>query len=134
MKVRCNLQKGPHYMHWQFKNGVGDKFYHNPEDKIVKLYNCVLHNNRVLADKIYLGKDKDFCSWIKFKGMEFLDSNDHVPSWAVKLNYNPRVLPYWHDINGNNLDGLAFDQLYLCSKGVFFDRCRSDASPCGVMT
>jgi|688.fasta_scaffold818980_2 hypothetical protein len=125
MKVRYHLQKGPNYMHWQFKNSAGQVFYNNPKDGIIKLYNCILHNNRKLADKIYLGKNKDVCSWVKFKSMEFLSAGSNVPSWATHIRYNPRVLPYWHNVSGDNLDGKAFDELYLSEKGVFFDSCRN---------
>lgn len=135
MKVRYHLAKGPHFMHWQFKTANGEVFYHDPKDNIIKLYNCILHNNRKVADKIFLGKNKDVCSWIKFQGMEVLfDKNACVPSWATHLRYNPRVRPYWHDINGNNLDGIAYDELYLCSKGVFFDACRDGVSLCRAST
>lgn len=134
MKVRYHLQKGPHYMHWQFKTAEGETFYHNPTDFIIKLYKCILHNNRNLADKIYLGKNKDVCAWIKFQGFTIDFDNKHVPSWCTHLRYNPKVLPYWHDHCGQNLDAKAFDELYLCSKGVFFDACRDGVNLCRQTT
>ena len=130
MKVRYHLAKGIHYMHWQFKTSGGDVFYHNPKDNIIKLYNCILYNNRKVADKIYLGQNKDVCSWIKCNGMEILFEEKSVPSWATHIRYNPRVRPYWHNIKGDNLDGIAFDELYLCEKGVFFDSCRDGVNLC----
>jgi hypothetical protein len=130
MKVRYHLAKGIHYKHWQFKATGGEVFYHDPQERVIKLYNCILHNNRKVADKIYLGEDKDVCSWVKFKTMEIFFDNKEVPSWATHLRYNPKVRPYWHDINGRNLDGMAFDELYLSERGVFFDACRDGVSLC----
>jgi hypothetical protein len=135
MKVRYNLGKGIHYMHWQFKVAGGEVFYRDPKENIIKLYNCILHNNRRVADKIFLGETKDVCSWVKFQSMEILfEESVSIPSWATQLRYNPKVRPYWHDINGNNLDGLAYDELYLCSKGVFFDSCRDGVNLCRATT
>lgn len=129
MKVRYHLAKGPHYMHWQFKT-ASEVFYHDPKEHVIKLYNCILHNNRKIANKIFLGQNKDVCSWIKFKTMEVYFDDTRVPSWAKHLRYNPKVRPYWHDIDGNNLDGMAYDELYLTEGGVFFDACRDGVSLC----
>lgn len=134
MKVRYHLQNGPHYMHWQFKTANGECFYHKPSDFIIKLYKCILHNNRNLADKIYLGKNKDVCAWIKYQGMELLFERKDIPSWCTHIRYNPKVLPYWHNINGDILDGRAFDELYLTDKGVFFDSCRDGVNLCRATT
>lgn len=130
MKVRYHLAKGIHYMHWQFKTAGGEVFYHDPKEHVIKLYNCILHNNRKIANKIYLGENKDVCSWIKFKTMEVYFDDTRVPSWAKHLRYNPKLRPYWHDIDGNNIDGMAYDELYLTERGVFFDACRDGVSLC----
>lgn len=125
LKVRYHLQKGPNYMHWQFKDTMNDEVtYHNPEDNIIKLYRCILHNNRNLANKIYLGKNKDVCAWIKCSGWSFDFELFTIPSWCTKFNYNPKILPYWHTNKGKNIDGLAFDVLYLTKNGIFYDECR----------
>lgn len=125
LKVRYHLQKGPNYMHWQFKDTATDQvFYHVPEENIIKLHNCVLHNNRNLANKIYLGKNKDVCSWIKCRGMALVFDMTQIPSWCIHLRYNPKVLPYWHTYWGKNIDNLVFDELYLTKDGVFYDQNR----------
>ena len=127
LKVRYHLQKGDHYMHWQIKDTISRQVvYHDPKDNIIKLYHCVLHNNRNLANKIYLGKNKDVCSWVKCRGMSLEFELTSIPSWCTKLNYNPKTLPYWHTNNGHNIDGLAFDLLYLTKDGVFYDQCREN--------
>lgn len=126
MKVRYHLQKGPNYQQWQFKD-KSNVFYHDPKEKVIRISNCILHNNRRIANKIYLGNNKDVCAWIKFKTMEIMDFNFVVVSWATHIRYNPKVLPYWHVIKDNtaiNLDGFAFDELYLTSKGIFYNSCR----------
>jgi hypothetical protein len=125
LKVRYHLQHGEHYMHWQFKETLSNQVsYHDPKENIIKLYGCVLHNNVNLATKIYLGKNKDVCAWIKCRGMGLEFELTSIPSWCTKLNYNPKVLPYWHTNSGRNIDGLAFDTLYLTKDGVFYDECR----------
>ena len=125
LKVRYHLQKGPNYMHWQFKDTFNNVVtYHDPKDNIIKLHTCFLHNNRNVANKIYLGKNKDVCAWIKCRGMSIEIGLNNIPSWCTKLNYNPRILPYWHINEGRNIDGLAFDLLYLTKDGVFYDQCR----------
>lgn len=134
MKVRYHLQRGPNYMHWQFKTDTGECFYHKPSDFIIKLHKCILYNNRKVADKIYLGKNKDVCAWIKCQGMELLFEEKNIPSWCTHIRYNPRILPYWHTINSDNLDGRAFDELYLTEKGVFFDSCREGVNVCKQKT
>lgn len=129
LKVRYHLQKGPNFMHWQFKEKE-KIWYEDPSKNIIKLHNCILHNNVNLAQKIYLGENKDVCAWIKFKEFEIIPTHDiHgtkniVPSWCSHLRYNPKILPYWHTSSGQNIDNFAFDELYLCEKGVFFDSCR----------
>lgn len=130
IKVRYHLQNGPNYMHWQFKED-GKVWYAEPSKNIIVLKNCVLHNNPKLAEKIYMGKNKDVCAWIKCKEFEVLPEFDGqvkniVPSWCSHLRYNPKVLPYWHTVSGQNIDGFAFDKLYLCENGVFFDQCRKE--------
>lgn len=130
LKVRYHLQKGEHYMHWQFKDtDSGEVWYAPPEKNFIRLTNCVLHNNPKLAEKIYMGKNKDVCAWIKCQNYEVLPSDFIIPSWCNHIRYNPKVLPYWHVVHGSppvsmNLDGLAFDELILCNKGVFYNSCR----------
>ena len=136
LKVRYHLLKGPYHGYWQFKDTkTKEVFYHKPSDKIIKIYDCILHNNRRVAEKIFIGKNKDVCSWVKFSKMEFVPD---MPSICTHIRYNPKVLPYWHIIYSppnsppvsRNLDGEAFDELYLCEKGVFFNSCRDIEKGC----
>lgn len=134
IKVRYHLQKGEHYKHWQIKYiKTNEVKYVHPNDCIITLYNCVLQNNRKVADKIYMGHNKDVCSWVKCQSYA-LDF-DEIPSWCTHLRYNPKVLPYWHTHTGRNIDGDAFDLLHLTSKGVFYNECRQGIlNPLKVMT
>jgi hypothetical protein len=124
--VRFHLGAGQHYKHWQFKDTITKRvWYIHPEEQIIELHNCVLYNNRNVANKIYMGANKDVCAWIKFKdGFKYDDS--YIPSYSTHLKYDPRKLPYWHTWSGRNIDGLAFDILHLTSKGVFYNECRQD--------
>jgi len=124
IKVRYHLQEGKHYKHWQFKDTkTKEVWYVHPSEGIFSLHNCVLHNNRNVADKIYMGANKDVCSWVKCKGV-IHNFKGEIPSWCTHLIYDPRKLPYWHTNTGRNIDGFAFDTLYLTPKGVFYDECR----------
>lgn len=124
IKVRYHLQKGEYYKYWQIKDTkTKDVKYVHPNDCIITLYNCVLHNNRKVADKIYMGENKDVCSWVKCQSYVF--SFDEIPSWCTHLRYNPKVLPYWHTWSGRNIDGFAFDLLHLTPKGVYYNECRN---------
>lgn len=135
IKVRYHLQKGPNFMHWQFKDTkTKNVWYLEPNKYFIKLKNCVLHNNTKIAEKIYTGENKDVCAWIKCKEYEILPNDYVIPSWSTHIKYNPKVLPYWHTIQNQpptskNIDGTAFDELLLCEKGVFYDQCRNVASP-----
>jgi len=142
LKVRYHLQKGPYYMNWQFKDTeTGNVFYHKPSDHVIKIHNCILHNNRRVADKIYLGSNKDVCAWIKFAKMEIMPNDEMIPDWYTRITYNPKTLPYWHTVRAvdgvrnysENLDGTAFDELYLSDKGVFFNTCRKICNPLSHM-
>jgi hypothetical protein len=126
IKVRYHLQKGQHYKHWQFKDTKTKyTWYVHPEEQIIELHNCVLYNNRNVADKIYTGANKDVCAWIKCKGVIYSFDKD-IPSYCTHLKYDPKILPYWHIHTGRNIDGFAFDTLYLTSKGVFYNECRQN--------
>lgn len=141
IKVRYHLQHGPDYMKWQFKRAGEVLFYLEPAKNVVKLTNCVLHNNTKLAEKIYMGKNKDVCAWIRCKHYEVLPPDFHtcvkvspyssgelanISKTCTHLRYNPKVLPYWHTVSGKNIDGLAFDELYLTVEGVFYNPYRDD--------
>jgi hypothetical protein len=79
-----------------------------------------------------MGKNKDVCAWIKCKDYEILPPDGtygkllDINETCTHLRYNPKVLPYWHTVGGKNIDGLAFDELYLTKKGVFYNELRDD--------
>lgn len=124
IKVRYHLQEGQHYKHWQFKDTkTKEVWYIHPSEQTITLHNCVLHNNRNVADKIFTGSNKDVCAWVKCKGMVY-NFDKEIPSWSTHLIYDPRKLPYWHTWSGRNIDGYAFDILHLTPKGVYYNECR----------
>ena len=66
-------------MHWQFTDtDSGEVWYCRPTELTIKLTDCVLHNNKKLAEKIYLGKNKDVCAWIKCKHYEVLTPDSNI--------------------------------------------------------
>lgn len=122
MKIRYHLQRGPHYKHWQLKHKDAVS-YHDPSSCLITLFNCVLHNNRKIADKIFMGSNKDVCAWIRFKDyvIGYDESFQRQPPIKYNIFYNPRKLPYWHLKDGSNVDGHAYKTLYLTKDGVFFN-------------
>lgn len=122
MKIRYHLQRGPHYKHWQIKTKY-ETFYIDPSSCMITLHNCVLHNNRKVADRIFMGDNKDVCAWIRFKEyvVGYDKSFQQMPPIAYNLLYNPKKLPYWHTKEGENVDGNAYKTLYLNNNGVFYN-------------
>lgn len=117
-KIRYHLQNGPHKYHWQIKKEK-EKFYINPKNTTIIIHNCFLYNNKRIADKIYLGANKNVCAWISFDKLNILQEKIDLDSF-IHIEYNPKKLPYWHMKNSDkNIDFMGFEILYLCEKGVF---------------
>ena len=120
-KIRYNLQNGIYKNHWQvkYKNKIIN--YYDPKDNIIKIYDCFLFNNIKIANKIFSGSSKTVCAYIKFSRMELLINSKNILN-SQKINYNPKVLPYWHfSFSNESLDSVEFKELYLTDKGVFYD-------------
>lgn len=118
MKIRYHLQNGIHKNHWQIKNIFNNSIiYLDPKDQVIRLSDSVLKNKRSTADKIYCGNFKTVCSWVEFKDSKKLKKNYRPTKPVVKINYNPKKMPYWNacDDRGRcyDLDGCCFSYLYL---------------------
>ena len=105
-KLRFHLAKGNNHMKWQYTATDGTKQYVLPT--VLRTFgDGQLNNQRATAQKINDGANKTVCAWISFnKDVFSLEQNFnevHLPNF-IKVYYNPRKLPYWHDAQGNNLD------------------------------
>jgi hypothetical protein len=56
-KVRFHLAKGEHFMHWQVRGPNGYLQFYDPKQFALKMYNCVLKNQRATAQKICDGEN-----------------------------------------------------------------------------
>lgn len=109
MKVRFHLLNGKNFMKWQIIDDDDNKSYLDPNEVTLTLYDCYLHNNPNIANKIYSGKtSKDVCSWIDCREIEVEPASLQVGN---PVFYNPKIKPYWFDSNDNNIDGYRFDIL-----------------------
>jgi hypothetical protein len=123
-RLRFHLAKGSNFMKWQYTATNGAKQYVDPT--ILRTFqDGKLKNQRATAEKIKNGANKTVCAWIEFKTDVFSLQNNFEESDLinfVKVYYNPRKLPYWHDAEGNNLDNsegfiaVIEKQIYLLKK------------------
>lgn len=114
MKLRFNLGK-KNYKKWQISDGK-KRIYLDPSEVTLKLYNCNLHNNPKVAKDIFNGKHKTVCSWIKCDKIEILKPTKEKGKLIL---YNPRVKPYWHDEDGNNIDKNKYSILFTRDNKVY---------------
>lgn len=113
MRVRFNLGK-KYYKKWQVTDGK-EKVYYNPEEVMLVLRNCKLHNNKRVANKIYNGSNKTVCSWIECESVEVLEAKELKGSFII---YNPRIKPYWFNERGEDIDNKTFPLLCTVLRSV----------------
>jgi hypothetical protein len=102
-KVRFHLAKGKNYMHWQvLDTDTNERRYYNPNKYQLVLYGCYLHNNKKTAQKIFDGANKSVCAWVQCE--EVIVSTITDDEVGDMLQYNPRDIPFWTNIKGEDLD------------------------------
>jgi hypothetical protein len=120
-RVRFNLGKGEHFMHWQVKSHqTGTVQYYNPDLYELFMTDATLKNQKKTAQKIHDGENKSVCAWIDCKSItvfEVYKSYSEVAEES-RLTYNPRVAPNWQDHEGNNMDKTSHKHLYTSQKAV----------------
>lgn len=100
-KIRFNLGKGEHFMHWQIENlETGDKAYYDPKKFSLALENAKLHNQKGGASKINSGEStKTVVAWTEAEKVMVLKAKSLSPAlYGTRLAYNPHVLPFWHRV------------------------------------
>lgn len=114
-KVRFHLGQGEHYLHWQVSN-KGRKTYYKPDEVTLEMKGCKLHNTSTIANKIHKGEHKSVCAWILCKSVKVCKPK---ATKGEKISFNPRLVPYWCDTHGNNLDGCETPALSTFGRSVF---------------
>lgn len=109
-KIRFHLLNGKNYRHWQVVK-YGSIHYFDPSNTQLIMYNCTLYNNPNISKKIFGGKNKTVCAWVNCDDFELNPYSFEVSIDNLKkIDYNPRVSPYWM-MDQNNIDGMNFSCL-----------------------
>lgn len=117
-KVRFNLSRGENYMKWKVMYSDGGVKYYNPTDVQIIMFGCTLSNSRKSAEKIFSGETtKVVCAYVKCEDVKVITSNFKTESNTL-IKYNPREMPFWN-INGENVDGNYYDELFTIDYKVF---------------
>jgi hypothetical protein len=110
-RVRFHLSKGDNFRKWQIRHPDGSKTYHDPAETSLAMLGCYLRNSRRIADRIHAGATKSVCAWVLCREVAITTHPRCEGECAIgpqEVKFNPRVLPYWHDERGTDLDGSRF--------------------------
>lgn len=118
IKLRFHLAKGINFQKWQVDDNIQIN-YHDPDNCFLVLENCTLKNYRKAANKIFQGQNKTVCAWIECESIEILEELDLKFGYLSKINYNPRVAPFWRDHKEKDIDGNFYDRLVTCKKNLY---------------
>jgi hypothetical protein len=121
IKVRFNLGRGKNYMKWKVEDENGTE-YHNPQNVMLIMNNCILKNNKKVAESIFNGENKSVCAWILCEFMEIFFCTGDNPSPEInstQLLYNPRKMPHWTYDNSINLDNTEYENIYSVGNQLF---------------
>ena len=118
IKVRFHLAKGINFQKWQVADNIQIN-YHDPDNCFLVLENCTLKNYRKAANKIFQGQNKTVCAWVECESIEILEELDLKFGYLSKINYNPRIAPFWRDNKEKDIDGNFYDRLVTCKKNLY---------------
>lgn len=121
IRVKLHLTKGAHYRQFQVKDlRSGDVEYVNPETQSLCMVDCVLKNRKKTAQRIFDGANREVCAWVECDMVQIVDAqNGSLDASCKAVLYNPKVAPYFCDVNGNNLDGFRFPKMVTVGRTVF---------------
>ena len=124
-----HLGNGRFKFHWQIRE-EGEVRYFDPNSCNLILYDCVLKNSRLAAQKIHAGANRQPVAKIQAESYEV---NPHDPTQDYLLlkpiAYDPRVQPYFRDRYGNNIDGLKIKKIITVGNQVFQAIPRVNSTP-----
>lgn len=119
-KVRFNLGRGDNYMKWKVTNTLTKEVnYLEPNDFTLELTNAKLFNSKATANKIKAGANKTACSWIMCDDIDVRPPLTCYAAIGEQVRYNPRVLPYWHDESGQDIDGSVHEVLITLNNKLY---------------
>lgn len=126
IKVRFNLGRGENYMKWKIIQSDGKIEYYAPDDVQLVMQNCILKNNKKLAQRIFEGENKDVCAWIRCESITINHSSKddyYVPNLQVeKLMYNPKIAPFWRFESANYpFDNCEFSEIFTDHKNLYVE-------------
>ena len=125
IKVRFNLGRGKNYMKWKIESKSSGVEYHSPENIQFVMKNCILKNNRKVADKILNGENKSVCAWIMCESISIysvpleIEQQEHLFDKPIGLKYNPRKNPFWTNAKNENLDNTEYEKIYSIKSELF---------------
>lgn len=102
IKVRFHLARGENYMHWQIVDFPNVKYFDSNENNLI-LTNCILKNNRSVAEKIHKGQNKTVCAWILCEKYDVVLNSNFDKKKYNKISYNPKKVPCWIYLNENKI-------------------------------
>jgi|LakMenEpi03Aug12_release.lakeMendotaPanAssembly.Ray.scaffolds.fasta_scaffold61293_2 hypothetical protein len=102
IKVRFHLGRGENYKHWQIVEFPNVKYFDPNENNLI-LTNCLLKNNKNVAEKIYKGENKTVCAWILCEKVDIVLNSNFNKKKYKKISYNPKKFPYWINLSENEL-------------------------------
>lgn len=119
MSIRFNLGRGDNYMKWKIITKHPSKnIYLDPNDCILLLINCKLHNNREQANIIFEGASKRVCAWVECDDIRVV-GRINEDCYGGEIMYNPRVAPYWRDSENNDLDGSTISNMITLGNKLY---------------
>lgn len=118
-KLRYNLSRGKNFKKWKLTAPDNSVKFLDPLKVDILLLNCVLYNNKKIAEKIFYGANKNVCAWIQAE--EVLISNKQLDTLNLKqeVTFNPRVQPYWC-YAGENFDNKKLSTILTKGNTLFF--------------
>jgi hypothetical protein len=122
IRVRFHLAKGEHFRKWQVRHADGSVTYHDPETTTILMRDCYLRNSRKVAERIHGGENKTVCAWVLCRKVHIWTSTPQPTPEETQIamvRFNPRVLPYWHDEHGTDLDGARLDRVMSWNRDLF---------------
>lgn len=117
--IRFNLGRGKGYMKWKIIDSEKQIKIVDPNRVCLVMTNCVLHNNKNSANKIFNGANKQVCAHIICDTLEIIDPINHRPCGVEKISYNPRIKPYWVDNNDIDIDNKKIGKIISHGKNLY---------------
>lgn len=119
-QLKYFLGRGEYFRHWQLRN-ISDKsqvLYFVPERSSLLLTNCLLVNNRNIAQRTYGGANRQPCAWVKAQTWTEVEVIQDLGE-CQPLFYNPKIQPYWQDAEGKNIDGCQYETVITSGNRVY---------------